>query len=675
MAETLPEPVQQVWVTGTRLPAPGAEAPVPLLVVSSNDIAASGAANVQDLLQKLPALGLPGFSRSNSNFLPNGAGVATLNLRNLGEARTLVLVNGRRFVSGVPGNSAVDLNTLPTALIDRIEVMTGGASAAYGSDAVAGVVNLILKTGGAGWRYDVSAGRAGAGDDDTRRVTLGWGATGPNGALNVLAAYTRQGAVYSRDRDYAANDQISKMVASGQAADAFIPVRNYSVAAPQGRFFFSRGPDGRPGEYTYDRAGNINPWSTNGSATLAATGFNRADYRTIALPIERLLLAANGEQSLAPGHRAWFEANLARAKIRTITEPLALSSADVYRPSNGQVPADTLVNGVAQRNPLVPQYLYDRISDTNGDGLRDYSFSRRLAEAGTRSAAIDRNMHRLAVGLAGEPGGWLAGWRYDSYAVIGRATESQLTSGQVSVANFRNALAAIPAVGGGAMCADATARAQGCVPLNLFGYGTLSPEALAYILAPMGLETRVTHKLLGATISGAPWTLPAGPLGLAAGFEWRSESSDSIPDALTQAGGNSGGTIPRTRGAFTVREAYLEARIPLIKGAPLLHDAAFLGAWRAGNYSTVGRTTSWNGGLEWRPVPDVRLRATRALSTRAPNINELYAPPTQVSPTGISDPCQGVTATSSGTYDNACRAAPGVAANIAANGKFTLSQA
>nr|WP_255522807.1 TonB-dependent receptor [Rugamonas sp. CCM 8940] len=302
-----------------------------------------------------------------------------------------------------------------------------------------------------------------------------------------------------------------------------------------------------------------------------------------------------------------------------------------------------------------------------------------MGEAGVRSAAVDRDTWRLATGLKG----LLGGWNYESYVAYGRTKETQNTSGQVNVQNFRNAMQGVPDVNdlnhdgssGDVICADAAARAQGCAPLNLFGYNTMSPAALAYVGVPTGLATSVTQKLVGGSLSGEWFELPAGRIGVAAGVEWRGEASSSVPDALTQAGLNSGGQIAPVVGGFTVREAFVETRVPLLKDRQFARELSFLGALRLGRYSTVGNASSWNAGLEWRPLADLKLRATRALSTRAPNITELYAPASQVFPTGIVDPCVGVTASSSGSYDAACRAAPGVMDNIAANGKFTQTQA
>ena len=181
--------------------------------------------------------------------------------------------------------------------------------------------------------------------------------------------------------------------------------------------------------------------------------------------------------------------------------------------------------------------------------------------------------------------------------------------------------------------------------------------------------------MAGGQINGEVWDLPAGPLGVAAGFEWRKEFSSAVPDALTQAGLNAGNATPPTSGEFSVKEIFLESRVQLLKDVPFVKQLDFLGAFRHGDYSSVGSTNSWNAGIEWQVVNDVKLRGTRSLSTRAPNINELYQAPSQDYPTGLNDPCLGVTGSSTGAYDALCRADAGVAANIAANGSFTQTLA
>jgi iron complex outermembrane receptor protein len=687
--------VETIVVTGSRI-ATSLESPSPLQVLGAQDIDQSGVANIQDLLLKTPAFGTPGVNRTNSNFSTSSAGVATVDLRNLGMSRTLVLVNGRRFVAGIPGESAVDLNTIPTQFIERVDILTGGASAVYGSDAVAGVVNIIYKKKFEGVELDFQSGSSNRGDSDETTASLTMGTNVADGKGNILAhlGYSDQGAVYSRDRAASKIDQYSLAGATGVAEsqrDFFTPVRPYySSFAPSGRFFR---PDGS--SYTFDADGNPSCWSTNGSATCDATGFNRSAFRTIAIPTERYLAAVSGDYEIVENHSAFIEATYASTQATTVLEPFALGSEDIYPSTGGQVPIEFPVyvdngNGTYTRqylrNPMVPQYAYDQAADEDGDGAKDLYFTRRLAEIGNRGNVADRDTFRLVGGLQGR---FLDNaWTYEAYYSYGQTKESQTSSGQVNVLNFKNALEAVADVndvdGDGntseAICLSAEARAQGCVPVSVFGPGSISPEAAHYIAAPGMLSTFTSQKLAGLNVSGEPVELWAGPLGVAVGMEYREEYARSEFDALQQAGLNAGNAIPSTEGDFNVLEEYLEVNLPLLDDVPFADKLDFRGAIRLSDYSTVGNTQSWNAGLEWSPIPSLRFRAIRAESVRAPNINELYSPPSQDYPTGLNDPCVGTSLTSTRPQDDACRALAGFLENInnplsQTPGEFWLSQA
>jgi iron complex outermembrane receptor protein len=680
------KPMEEVVVTGSRIVSTNLDSPSPVQSISSEDIAKTGTVNLQELLLKNPTFGTPLLSRTNSNFLTSGAGVSTVDLRNLGVDRTLTLVNGRRFVSGLPGSAAVDYNTIPAQFIERVDVLTGGASAVYGSDAVAGVVNIILKKNFEGVAFDGQYGETSQGDNQETQFGITFGTNTADGRGNVMAhvGYTKQGEVMSADRPRSAVDQVSTGAAiSGEAADMFDITRPfYSSFAPQGRFFTTNRAAGiSTGSFTYDAAGNVIPWSTNGSATLAPTGFNRSAYRTIAVPIERYLFAGRGSFEFTEGHSAFFEGTYASSNSTSKLEPYPMQSLDVYA-VNGQVPEEFLVNGVMTRNPIVPNVLYNASTDTDGDGARDFNFTKRMADFGGRGNNAKRDTFRVVGGLEGAFAD--DKWHYEGFYAFGQTKEAQTSGGQINVLNFRSALEAIPDAGDvdgdgnrtEAICRDAIAREQGCVPVNVFGFNSMSPEAVNYIQAPGSLATFTSQRVLGASLSGEVFDLPAGPFAIAVGAEYREEFSSSEFDPLTQAGLNAGNAIPPTQGEFDVREAYLEMNVPILKELPFADSLSFRGAVRASDYSTVGNTLSWNAGLEWSPIPSLRFRATKALATRAPNINELYSPPSQTFPTGVVDPCAGVTATSSDAASLACRAAPGVNANIAANGGvFTLSQA
>jgi iron complex outermembrane recepter protein len=667
-AET--DSVEKIAVTGSRIRSANLNSTSPLQSFDAGDIDASGIANIQELLLDNPTFGTPAISRTNSNFSTASAGIATVDLRNLGTARTLVLMNGRRFVSGQPGEMAVDLNTIPAQFIDRVEILTGGASSVYGSDAVAGVVNLILKDDFEGVEFESQYGQSAEGDDEERQFSITTGITSGDdrGHLMMHLGYTDQGGVFSRDRERSSVDQISKIFFTEQASDIFEPVRPFfSSYPPQGRF------DAGGVRYTFDSNNNLQEgFSTNGNGTIGPDGFNRNNYRTIAIPTERYLFAMKGAYDLSDNHSVFFEGNYAASQTVTQLEPFPFASNDIY--ADGAVPLEFNVNGTVLANPFVPDDILNSATDNNGDGLRELDFfAKRLLDVANRGNTADRDTYRFTLGFEGEI---FDDWYYDVYYVYGQTKESQVSSGQVNVQNFRYALEAVTdtldldddGVTDEAICVDATARAFGCVPINIYGFNSISPEAAAYVNAPGLLSSFISQEIVGGNISGDVLDLPAGPIGVAVGFEYREETSRDEFDALQQAGLNAGNAIPATKGSFDVSEFYIETNVPIIDG---LNGRA---AYRASDYSTVGSTSSWNVGLDWQINDWVRLRAIEAESTRAPNINELFSPPSQTFPTGLNDPCNGVSASDTGTLAERCLADPGVAANIAANGVFTLNQ-
>ena len=667
--------LERAVVTGTRIISQGAESASPTQQITSKAIEETGAVNIQSVLIQNPTIGTPTLTRSNSNFLTSSSGVSTVNLRNLGDDRTLVLVNGRRYVSGVPTAFAVDLNTIPTQFIDRIDILTGGQSALYGSDAVAGVVNIILKRDFSGLAVDAQYGRSFEGDDDQRSASLTFGTTGQRGFIMGHVGFSKQEAVYSRDRDFVNTDQIDLSLLTGNPDDIFSVQRPFfSSFAPQGRVFFGGG------NRTFDAAGNLIPFSTNGADTNGdgfgdgpgATGFNRNGSRTIAVPTDRNLFAATGEYEWTKNHSAYFEGNYARTKTVSDLEAFPLDSAQIFPATGGFIPAQYTVNGALVNNPTIRPDVFALLTDRDGDGAVDYNFTRRLSEVGNRGQEAERDTFRTLAGLKGNITG---PWNYDAFASYGVTNESQVGGGQVNVVNFRNALQAIPDGAGGVTCLDPNAVAEGCVPINVLGFNSISPEAARYIAAPTTFTSETRQNVYGVTVTGEAGQLPAGPIGIAAGIEYRKEFSRSTHDALTQAGLNASNAIPETQGGFDVWDYFLEGRFPIVKDKPYAKLLAATAAVRYGDYSTVGGTFSYSLGLEWAPTSDLRFRATNSLATRAPNIAELYEAPSQTFPTGLSDPCEGVTGATGGTLGTRCLGAPGVAGNVAANGAFTLNQA
>lgn len=673
---------QRVEVTGSRILSTNAISPSPVQVLTSADIASSGAINLQELILKSPVFGTPGISRTNSNFITSSVGIATIDLRNLGSDRTLVLVNGKRFVAGQSGSATVDLNTIPTDFIERVEVLTGGASASYGSDAVGGVVNIILKKSIKGIQLDASLGQSEQGDDTLKKFSASFGANSGDGKSRLMGHFsvTKQGAVYSKDREISAVDGLSKIFLTGENSDLLVNYTpQYSSFAPQGRFFYFPNPaTATQASRTFDANGNLIPFSTNGPNVdgVGATGYNRNAIRTIAVPTDRMLFATNGEHQVNDMVTAYFEGTYSATRTVSQLEPFAIDSSSGASPIYGVgvwVPAESMVNGVKVKNPLIPQALFNLFTDKDGDGLKDYQFTRRMSDVANRGNIADRDTFRFLTGVKGD---LTKTWTYDAYVSYGYTREAQTGTGQVNAANFRYALEVIPDANGNPVCKDPVARAQGCKPANIYGANKLSPEAAAYIHAPSNLNTRITQTFAGATVSGEPFALPAGPVGTAFGVEYRKETSSDVADSLTQLGLNLGNARPITKGSYDVKEAFGELRLPILKDKPAVKSLDGMVAVRNGDYSSAGSTTSWTTGLDWAVNSMIRVRATSAVSTRAPNIGELFQGPNQTFPTGLIDPCEGITLTSTGAAAAACLKDPNVLANIQQNGgKMTITQA
>ncbi|NJC34545.1 outer membrane receptor protein involved in Fe transport [Sphingomonas jejuensis] len=675
-------PSEDIVITGSRIVSPTITSVSPVQVVSDVAIDQAGVTNIQELLLESPVFGAPGLSRTNSAFLTSGTGVATVDLRNLGSDRTLVLINGRRVVSGLPGSATVDTNVIPVQFIQRIDVLTGGASSLYGSDAVAGVVNFIYKDDFEGVEANAQYGLTERGDDRRYQANITAGGNFGDGRGNAMVhfGYSNEGGVLSRNREGTFLDDIDTFAGiTGDPADFGVPTQPFlSGFAPQGRFITSGG------SFTFNRNNQlITGFSSNGTATRAPDGFNRQFFRTIAVPVERYLFAARVNYEVTDGISVFGEGTYNNTSSSREIEPFPLSSngiGGIFPDATGAVPLQTLVNGVLIRNPFVPDAIFNASTDTNGDGIRDLQFARRLSEFGTRNGSTTRDFYRFVVGVEGtlfdDKFNWDLSYNY------GRTSESQQSNGQVNVLNFRNALSAIPRSALGAqfagdntpVCADAGARAQGCVPINIYGFNSISQAAINYIAADQTFQTRISQQVVQGNLSGVLFDLPGGPLGIAVGAEYRRETSNENNDALTNAGLNAGNALPDTSGAFEVSELYGEINVPLISEG-FINYLGLRGSGRVSDYSTIGTVYSYSGGVEFAPIEAIRFTGTYARSVRAPNIGELFTGPSQTFPTGLQDPCVGIGATGGGTRGDICRASPGVLGNIAANGVFTLNQA
>jgi iron complex outermembrane receptor protein len=641
------EDITEVVVTGSRIARPDIEASTPVQIINAEAIAEQGAPNVADILQELPSVGTPGLARSNSNFLTSSNGVSTINLRNMDDKRTLVLVNGRRVVSGVGGTSTVDVNNIPTDLIDNVQVLTGGASAAYGSEAIAGVVNFTLKQNFEGVGLRAQSGLTSENDRKQNLVSLTFGQNiAERGNVTFNIQYDKDDGLRSRERALSANDR---------------PAR--SVYVPQGYFFpnsLNEGEDDYYGaDWTYNSANELQE-----GFTTAVDGFNRNAERYIAVPLERKIYTLLAHYDITERTQVFFEGGYTDMDSNSSLEPLATDNSDAVLPDG------TTSAGLTIDNPFIPAEIRADMLAANAETL---TVIKRMNGVFDRSNVNTRDFRRFVVGFKGEV---FDDWKWDVF--YNHSQTKEYTASETALRDrYYYALDAVAGPGGTVICRDAAARANGCVPFDPFGFNSVSPESAAYITNNGQLDTykaRVEQKQVAANITGSVFSLPAGDLMMAAGLERRWEESAEVYSADTQAGNTMGNALSNTFGDYTVNEAYVETIVPILKDLPAAQSLEFEAAGRFGDYSTVGNVFSWKAGLNWAPIQDVRFRAVYSVATRAPNIQELYQGANQTFPTGLTDPCNGTTATSAGAAAAYCRSLPGVAQQIAQNGVFAYSQ-
>ncbi|MEO0697040.1 MAG: TonB-dependent receptor [Pseudomonadota bacterium] len=652
----------EIVVTGSRIARDAnLSAPTAVTTVGQDAITFSGETNLSSILRQVPSFGVSGLSSTNSNFTLQSGGINTLELRNLGSARTLVLQNGRRIVAGLPGSNIVDFNLIPTDLIERIEVVTGGASAIYGSDALSGVVNIILKDDFEGVQFTTQYGRSAFQDNQeySFRATVGGNFADGKGNAVVSAEYVNNQGIASSNRPNTRTDDIAFCLFTGNPDDCQTPVEPFfSSFPPQGRFIIEDAAAGTASSFNPDGR----PFNTNGTPD----GFNRQDFRTISVPVERFGLNANAKYSLYEGDsftaEAFLEGSYGSSSTSTAFEPVPLESDDIF----GQ--GDTV--GVSIDNPFVPDAIRDLALAAGDDSI---GFKRRTVELGGRGNTALRETFRIVAGLQGT---LAEDYNWETFINYGRTNRSQETQASVNVLAFRDALNAdLDPVTGLPQCADLAARLKGCVPINIFGEGAISPGAADYVRHVGTINATIEQTSFGATLAGpVPGVeLPAGTIDFAAGLEWRREFSDNQPDGLQQAGLTSGNAIPGNRGQFEVFELFGETDIPLVKDQPFFHDLTIGGAYRYSDYTTVGVTHAYAARASWAPVEDLRFRFQYAKAVRAPNIGELFNNGTENFAT-IADPCNNLNGQTDQAIVTTCLQDPLVQVRLGATGDFVLTQ-
>ena len=609
------EKVERIEVTGSKIKRIGEMAPTPVTVITGDGLVDAGVVNVADLLHKLPNT-LVGISPETSNNTIFASGLNNTDLRGLGADRTLVLVNGRRFVSGAPGESAVDLNNMPTAMIERIEITTGGASAVYGSDAVAGVVNIITKTSYDGVKIDVSTTRPtqSGGEEEYASITFGSDVGKANFVTNL--SFAKQGQISYLDRDYLRDAPIVTRNPDFNAEDPNSPAVTVWGYGQQVLASYAKAGSFAVGgvRYTFDDNGAMRlqqlgeplPLLQSGRQDyLGGEGYNFAENSYMRTPLERINFVTHMNYEINDDHRMTMELNLSRS--------------EAYGESS---PAFLFFN-LQGDNALVPQATRDLINTTANKRV---GLGYLASDFGNRQYSQDRTLARIALGFEGVLSDM---WSYDVYASTGRVQADTQWFGEMFEERFYDAVDAIQDADGNVVCRDEIARANGCLPLNIYGRGIYDQDAYDWVSTDAIRRASITQSVIGATVSGDLFELPAGYVAAAFSAEYRKEMSDTLPDPAMRAGLLFNNKSQPLKGSFDVSEVSAEISIPLLADVAFAKMVTLETAFRYMDYSSSGTDSAWKVGINWEVTDDLRVRLNRSKSVRAPNIGELFNPPGQ----------------------------------------------
>lgn len=615
--------LDRVVVTGSRVQSAIRAGAQPLTRLDRDDITTSGAVRLGDLLQQLPMFTGSPLNTATSQRGSGGnlsRGIETIELRGLGPERTLVLVNGRRFVPGGNGASGlVDLGMIPTAWIEAVEIYRAGASVEYGADAVAGVVNILTRDGFDGLEFDAQASITGEADAETVRASVLAGRQGERGGWTAGLEVVDQPSVSKGDRGFSStrltlDGPENQRVFDGSSAP---PSGQYRTSF--GRFTLRDGQDG-------DSPGDFREFTD-------ADRFNFNPFEDLIQESTRATLFGSGQWSFDGGTRGWVEALAHRRESSAQLAPLPFFTT---RETDVVVDADNLYN------PF-------------GETLVDVR--RRLVEAGPRSFEQDNDAWRVAAGLEGYIGRW--GW--DASLAWGRNETDQRQTGDLLDDRLRAALGPSFLDNGTPTCGTPDSPIPGCVPLNLFGgAGSITDDMLAYAGADLRDSGFNVQRVVEFNLVGDLATLPAGPLATAVGFQYREERGAETPDPRTQAGNTTGAARGATRGSFDAAEAYLEFGVPITPNLEL--DLGVRGV----DFSNFGRDAVFEVGAAWRATDRLTVSAQFSEAFRAPNIGELFGALSQANPIVI-DPCARFDERTPEEIERC------IAQGVPANGSFTQS--
>lgn len=632
------EKVERIEVTGSRILREGAISPSPVTVITGEDLVSTGAMNIGEVLNKLPALATT-YSLANSGRFIGTAGISLLDLRGMGSARTLVLVDGKRHVASAPGTSSVDTNTIPSSWIEKVEIITGGASAVYGADAVTGVVNFILKKDVTGFNVSATKGFADNSSYQNEKFTVSYGQDFAEGRGNAAFSleYNAQDSLNALDNPWTATSYASLPyeVVTGQARpDDQLDSEEYpdKIVMPNAGYYLISNQGTVWNPFTGGIMGKFNGDSTLGdvySGPIADGSFcaspgcdyiNLRQYSEIQPKFDRINFNFKTNYDVTDELNAYFQAKYSKTEGENVGQPF-------FRFYSG---ANLIQRDNAFLTPDVAQLMDDNELPFIGVNKMFNDIGRRLEE----------NTRETTRFVAGIQGYISDDWAMDISLVHGKSEIERINGANVIMDNYANAIDAVFDDNNNIVCRDAAARADGCVAANIMGDGAISQEAIDYVTTTSIGTSEIKQTVFNATFSNsAIYELPAGMVGFAGGVEYRDETSVTIEDAFAKTGATFFNALGETDGGYDVTEAFFELSVPLIEDVFLIDTLVFDTAVRYADYSTIGDATSWKLGLDWTITPELRARFTLSEAMRAPNIDELFSGQSQ-SFAGVDDSCK-----------------------------------
>ena len=604
---------ETIVVTGSRLGGLQLQQASPIAVVSAQDFALSGQPNVENVLKDLPQL-VPSTTGASNN---PGGGVATADLRGLGSTRTLVLVDNRRYVA-YDSNQVVDLNTIPAGLIERVDIVSGGRSAVYGSDAISGVINFVMKKDFSGVQANANYRLNEAGDGGTfnGNLLLGGNFEDGRGNATVYFDYTKRNGILQSARDYSRQAQVD------DGEGGLIPGGSGSIEGTR----FAIGGVNRK----FEPDGSYSAYSA------ATDAYNYAPSNYLQVPQERFLMSAQTHYDVSDALTVYAEGQFINNRVKNQLAPT---------PFTGSVALDADSSFLSAGSRTLLQGL-----DTDGDGYVTSTIYRRLSEVGNRVSSLDNTAYRTVLGAKGDIGG---GWNYDAYYSYSRTKSIETQTGNVSRSRVLQALRTSYDTNGNLVCSDSS---NGCVPLNIFGAGNISAAAASFITIPVQNSSTISEKVASASISNRDlFDLGAGPVGVVVGTEYRREHGSYNPDFSLSSGDvvgfNAGEGLG---GGYDVKEAYTEVAVPLLADLPLIKKLEVNGAYRYSYYSTAAKSVNtYSGGAVWSLIDDISLRGQYSRAVRAPTVSDLFSGASQDFP-AATDPCTTAVARTNTNLNASC---------------------